>query len=451
VQRTALPSGLETNVVELPQLPLVYLRLVIRSGGEADPRDLPGLSKLVAAMLQEGTRRRSSAELAEAIEFLGADLSTNADEESVELVFRALSEHLDPAMDLLAEVALQPAFRDDELRKLKRRELDRLSLMDKDPSYVARRAFYANLYGDHPYARVDTTPAAVERVRKSDLQRWHRTHFVPSNAFLVVAGSVAKDRVDAAVARAFGRWRGRSVAAPTYTTPPERARREVVIVDRPGSVQSVIRIGNLALRRNDDAYVPLSVANQVLGGSAASRLFMDLRERRSLTYGAYSDIGERVEIGPFLAQASVRNAVTLEAVSAFFEHLDRIVREEAPEAELADARRYLSDSFPLRIDTTGKIAGLVSELRVFGLPDDYWEGFRRAIAAVTPAEALAAARVHIRPERALIVVVGQAADFADGLRAYGPVTVIGPGGNVSQRLEATGASAESEQTAEEEN
>jgi zinc protease len=178
---------------------------------------------------------------------------------------------------------------------------------------------------------------------------------------------------------------------------------------------------------------------------------MDLRERRSLTYGAYSDIGERVEIGPFLAQASVRNAVTLEAVSAFFEHLDRIVREEAPEAELADARRYLSDSFPLRIDTTGKIAGLVSELRVFGLPDDYWEGFRRAIAAVTPAEALAAARVHIRPERALIVVVGQAADFADGLRAYGPVTVIGPGGNVSQRLEATGASAESEQTAEEEN
>jgi zinc protease len=442
ITRASTESGLEVNSVEWDQLPVVYLRLVIKSGGEADPADEPGMAHLVGAMLKEGTRSRPSARLAEEVEFLGADLWVDDDEENVYIGMRALSDHLDEAMEILADVAMNPAFRGDELAKLKRREIDRLTLQQNDPNFLASQAFYRHLYGEHPYARIDTTREVVQRVRRGDLARWHRQHFVPNNAALVAVGAVSNEQVMAAANEAFGRWRRGDVPEVEYPEPPLRESREVIVVDRPESVQSVIRIGNLALERDNPSYIPLRVANQILGGSAASRLFMDLRERRSLTYGAYSRVGEAVEVAPFSAYASVRNEVTQEAMQAFFEHLDRIVSEPAPEDELANAHRYLSDRFPLTIDTPGKIAYLVADLRVYGLPDDYWDNYRTSIRQVTSAEALAAAREDIKPERALVVVVGKAADIAAPLTEFGPVTIYDTSGEEVRSLPAAGAEAE---------
>ncbi len=439
IQRASLDNGLELNTIEWHQLPVVYLRLVIKSGAETDPENLQGLSNLVAQMLKEGTRRRSSSQLAERIEFLGADLWTGADEENVHLVFRALSEHLDEAMSILAEVATQPAFRTQELDKLKRRERDRLSMMQKRPNFLARRTFYRQLYGGHPYGRFDTTDEVLRRVRRVDLARWHRRHFVPSNAFLVAVGDVTPERVQQAASATFGRWSGRAVTAPDLPEPARRDTREVYVVDRPGAVQSVILLGNLGVARHDPDYIPLTVANQVLGGSAASRLFMDLRERRSLTYGAYSQVGERVDVAPFVAWAAVRTEVTQEAVGAFFENFERIVTEPAPADELRNAQRYLSDSFPLQIDTPGKVARMVADLRIFGLPDDYWTTFRTRIGQVTRQDALGAAQRHIRPDEMLVVVVGEAGQIADGLREWGPVTILDEDGAVKQRLDARSA------------
>jgi len=436
VARATVAHGLEVNTVESHALPVVYLRLVIRSGSETDPANRPGLAQLTASMLQQGTRTKSAAQVAEAVDFMGADMSVNASQENTYLVMRALSGQLDEAMDLLADVAMNPAFRQDELDKLKRRETDRLSLMTKQPSYLAQREFYKRLYGNHPYAHLDTTPEVVHAIRRAELQRWHRRYFVPSNAFLVVAGDVSPDVAQAAAARAFARWDGPAVPAPPYAAPPTRDAREVVLVDRPGSVQSVISIGNLAIRRNSPDWIPLAVANQVLGGSAASRLFMDLRERRSLTYGAYSRVDEMVDVGTFTASASVRTAVTGQAMDGFFEHLNRMVTEPAPGDEIHDAERYLSDSFPLSIDTAGKIAQMVGDLRVFGLPDDYWDTYRTHLAEVDSAEALRAARAHIHPEQALVVVVGSATDIAESLRAWGSVTVVDENGVVKSQLEA---------------
>jgi predicted Zn-dependent peptidase len=397
---------------------------------------MPGMAHLVGAMLKEGTRTRSSAALAEEVEFLGADIWVDDDEENVYVGMRALSDQLDQAMTILADVAMNPAFRDDELRKLKRREIDRLVLQQDDPNFLATQAFYRAIYGEHPYAHVDTTRAVVERVRRTDLARWHRTHFVPNNAALVVVGAVDADTVKASAERAFARWRPGEVPAVAYADPPTRTAREIILVDRPESVQSVIRIGNLALERSNADYVPFRVANQVLGGSAASRLFMDLRERRSLTYGAYSRVGEAVKVAPFSAYASVRNEVTGQTMDAFFEHLARIASEAPPANELADAERYLSDRFPLDIDTPGKIAYLVADLRVYGLPDDYWDGYRSAIRQVTAEQSLAAAREYIHPDQALVVVVGKAADIAEDLRRLGPVTVQSTNGEVVRRLDA---------------
>jgi zinc protease len=177
------------------------------------------------------------------------------------------------------------------------------------------------------------------------------------------------------------------------------------------------------------------VSNQVLGGSAASRLFMDLREKRSLTYGAYSSIGERVDIGPFVAYASVRTEVTTEAIGAFFGHLERIHLEPAEPEELVNAKRYLSDSFPLKVDTPGKLSELVVELRTFGLPDDYWDRYRQAIRKTSASEAQYVARNYIRPKDSLVVIVGQAADFAQSLQQFGPVTVVSPDGEIKAKFD----------------
>ena len=443
IARSNTASGLEINAVEWNAVPAIYLQLVIKSGGETDPQGMPGLAAMVATMLKEGTRTRTSAQLAEDVEFLGASLDTWSDEENVYIQVRALSEHLDQAMAILGDVAQNPRFDQTELRKLKTRELDRLALQLQDANFLATREMHKALYGSHPYAFIDTTADVVNRVQRTDLQRWHRTHFVPNNAVLVAVGAVPAAQVQAAAEQRFASWRRADVAAPQYPEPPAITARRVILVDRPESVQSVIAIGNLAMARNNPDYVPLMVANQVLGGSAASRLFMDLRERRSLTYGAYSRLVESVQIAPFRARAQVRNEVTGRAMEAFMEHLERITTEAPPQEELQNAHNYLSDSFPLLIDTPGKGAGLVADLRVYGLPDDYWETYRGAIREVDSREALAAAAEYIHPDRSIGVVVGRAAEVIEPLRRWGTVTVVDVAGQPVEAVNppATGGNA----------
>ena len=424
VAHSRLANGLSINTVELSQLPIASIELVIRSGSASDPENLPGLARLTAAMLKEGTEKRSSAELAEAIDFLGARFAAGSGQETLTIRMQVLSEHLKQALSIVAEVAMRPAFDAEELSKLKKRELARLAMSIKDPGYLASREFFARLYGEHPYARIDTTPEVVQKVGPEHLQSWHGAHFAPGNAFLVVAGDVTAEAVRGAAGKAFKGWKVRKVKREPYLKPPARTARNVVVVDRPESVQSVIFLGNLALERKHPDWVPLLVANEVLGGSASSRLFMDLRERRGLTYGAYSTVYEKVDVAPFRVYVAVRNQATEEALGALLGHLERIGTEAPPEPELSHARRYLVDSFPLLIDVPAKIASLVSDLRVFDLPDDYWDSYRSRIAGVSTEQALRTAAKHIRPERALVVVVGKAAEIAQPLGKYGPVTVV---------------------------
>jgi predicted Zn-dependent peptidase len=334
------------------------------------------------------------------VAFLGANLQVGSDNDRVVIAIEALAEHFQEALGLVAEIATAPAFNQGELDKLKKRELARLELRTQSPHFLAARELHKALYGGHPYAHVDTTPAVVAKVKREDLVNWHRQYFAPNNAFLVVTGAVSAEQVHAGAERAFGRWSKRLIPVVKSAEPTLPVKREVIIVDRRPSVQSVIYHGNLALPRASADFIPLLVSNQVLGGSAAARLFMDLREKRSLTYGAYSSVAERLQIAPFTAYASVRNEVTGDAMAGFEEHLRRIVSEPAGQDELAAAKHFLIDRFPLRIETADKIADLVADLRMYGLPDDYWDHFGQAIDQVTPDQALAAAQKYIRPTKA---------------------------------------------------
>ncbi|HET6339685.1 MAG TPA: pitrilysin family protein [Polyangiales bacterium] len=430
IARANTATGLEVNTVALRGVPVVQVKLVIRTGSAADPADLPGVAQFVAEMLKEGTAKKNSAKIAETVDFLGARFGVSSDEEQISINIQALSDQLPQVLDLVAELATTPTFDEGELKKLKKRELDRLSLSSQSPNFLARREFWKALYGSHPYSHVDTTKDAVAKIKRADLQKWHQKYFTATNAYLVVVGDVASNDVVDQASKAFKAFAAKPVPGAEYPQPPARSAREVVLVDRPESVQSVIYVGNLALARRDPDYVPLLVANQVLGGSAASRMFMDLRERQSLTYGAYSDVDEGLVPVPFRAFAAVRNEVTAQAMKAFVNHLERITSELVPASELADAKRLLIDSFPLHIETPGEIAALVSELRTYGFPDNYWDGFRTEIQAVTPEQALAAAKKYIQPSKALIVVVGKAAAVKPFLDPYGPVKVLDTEGKV---------------------
>jgi zinc protease len=441
IHHAALDNGLALDVVSQKQLPIVSMELVIQSGSASDPDNLPGLASAVADMLREGTLKKRGAQFAEAVEFLGANLHTSAGQETLRIGISALSEHFDAALALLAEAALSPAFDAMELEKLKKRTLDDLKLKKDRPVWLARRELNKALYGKHPYARIDATEEAVKKLTRTDLTRFHTTHFAPNNAFLVVAGDVDQAAVSAAAQKLFGAWKKRPVPELTYAAPPARDAREIIVVDRPASVQSQIVIGNLALKRNNPSYIPLLVANQVLGGSAASRLFMDLREKRSLTYGAYSRIEEAVDVGSFRASAAVRNEVTDDAMSAFFEHLESIVKTAPPADEVDAAHRYLADSFPLAIETVDRIADLVADLRVYGLPEDYWDTFRSNIRKVASPEALAAAQQFIHPNKSVVVVVGRAADIAPGLSKLGTVRVVDVEGRPLTKAAATPTNA----------
>jgi len=424
VVRVALRNGLELNTVVADRLPIVYVHLVIRSGLARDPANLPGLASFVTDMLEQGTTTKDSAEVADAIEHIGSSLQVAASADSISLTMNATSDQLDAMLAILSDIVMHPAFSDEEVERLRARESDRLAVTYADPSSLGRREFFRLAYGEHPYAHIDLTADSLARLTRTDLVAWHRTHFVPSNAFMVVVGAVTPEQTRRSVDRAFRGWRGAAVPAITFPDVPARTGREILLVHRPGSVQSVIAVGNLTVPRAHPDFMALDVANQVLGGSAASRLFMDLRERRSLTYGAYSGVDEMAGVSPFRARAAVPNQRTEPAMDAFMEHLQRIVTEEAPAAEVDDAERYMSDSFPLQIDTFGRVAYMVAYLRLFSLPDDYWDTYRTQIRAVTPAQALAAARAHIRPDQGIVVVVGDANVVAEPLARWGTVQMV---------------------------
>lgn len=421
-------NGIKVDVAEMHALPVVYLRYIIPTGSSQDPMDMPGLAHFVAEMMKQGTRVRNAARLAEEIEFLGSDLSIDHSFENVIVSMRTTKANLSESFKLMAEVITVPAFASAELDQLKARERDRLSLKMKDPGFLARREFSARIYGSHPYARIETTLDAINKVTVADLRRWHADNVkgLVSLSRIVVAGDVTTDEMKGYSEGNFRTLQrvvtsgllGTGPTLPTFDT------NKIILIDRPESVQSVIMIGNMALRRTDADYIPLLVANEVLGGGAQSRLFMDLREKRSLTYGAYSSIDTYPEVSPFRAKASVRNQVTKEAMEAFMEHLIKITTDAPSAQEVLDAQRSLADSFPLMLQTPGQIANLIVDLRTFGLPNDYWDTYRSKIRAVTPTDALTAAKKYITPGHFLIVVVGNADQVGDALRPYGNVEVI---------------------------
>jgi zinc protease len=428
VVRTRLANGLSLAVVHLPGRPLVSASLVLRNGAADEPDGEGGATVLAARALTEGTERYDAIALVEASERLGAAIHAEAGWDAMSIGVDVPATRLEPALELLAEVALRPTFPEAEVDRLRDERLNDLLQAEADPRRRADEVFAATIYsGGSPYRRPSGgLKPTVEALDAARLRAAYRRGLDPARSSLIVGGDLSGIDVGAIVERLFGGWGAGYGAGHTGAIVAESAvqHRFVRVVHRPGSVQTEIRVGHMGLPRRIPDFHALSVMGAILGGLFNSRLNTKLREEKGYTYGAGAGFDLRRAAGPFAARAAVNTEVTVPAITDMLAELERIRSTPVEAAELKAARDYLVGVFPLRFETPGPVVGALAGLAVHDLPDEELTRYRPAIEAVT-IEAVHAAAGHIRPDQAAIVLVGDADAFGAELEAagFGPVTV----------------------------
>ncbi|HET7703247.1 MAG TPA: pitrilysin family protein [Candidatus Limnocylindrales bacterium] len=422
VDRSRLANGLSLAIVNLPGRPLVSASLVLRNGAADEPDGDGGATVLAARALSEGTERYDAIELIEAGERLGAALHAEAGWDAMSIGVDVPASRLEPALELLAEVALHPTFPESEVERLRDERLNDLLQAEADPRRRADEVFSATIYsGGSPYRRPSGgTRDTVEGLDAGRLRAAYQRGLDPARATLIVGGDLTGIDVVAIADRLLGGWGATYGAAATGSIVAESAVRErfVRLIHRPGSVQTEIRVGHVGLPRRIADFHALSVMGAILGGLFNSRLNAKLREEKGYTYGAGAGFDLRRAAGPFAARAAVNTEVTVPAIADILAELDRIRETDVTDAELRAARDYLVGVFPLRFETPGPVVGALAGLAIHELPDDELARYRPAIEAVT-AEGVRAAAQHIRPAEAAIVLVGDADAFLAELEAAG--------------------------------
>ncbi|HXV87276.1 MAG TPA: insulinase family protein, partial [Gemmatimonadales bacterium] len=362
-------------------------------------------------------------QIAAEIEGVGGSLSAGAGNDLFTLSTSSLTDHVDLAFGLLADVLLRATFPEEELELARQRTLSSLQLAKSDPSSLADEQFSKRLYGDHPYGRT-TTEASVRALTRDELRSFASQWLKPQGALLVMAGDITLDGARRLVERHLGGWNGSAPAPPVAAAPPAASPTSITLVHRPGSAQSNIAVGNLALGPTDRAHAAAAVGNKILGGGADSRLFAILREQKSWTYGASSGITRSLDIGNFSAGTEVRTPVTDSALVELLHQLRRMRTEAVADSELVAAKGYLIGSFPRSIETPQQVASQVSTVRLLGLGDDHLRTYRERIQAVSAADIMAASQRVIKPDSAVIVVVGDGQALYDRLAAIAPLSVV---------------------------
>jgi zinc protease len=415
---TTLSNGLVVVVVEDQRLPLVSYRLALRTGDSRDPAELPGLMDMLTGLLTEGTESRTSREIADEVARLGATLQAGANSDYTTVAASSLATFSDDILELMADVVLRPVFPESEVVLAKQNTKESLKQQRAQPSFLANEMVARVMFGRHPYSVTAPTPEAVDATTRERLVKFHRSTFVANNAVLVVVGDVRKDSILEQVGKLFANWKQGTVDGDDFPDPPMRSSRSAYMIDRPGSAQANIIIANLGITRTSPDYFPMLVMHTILGANASSRLFMNLREEKGYTYGAYSSLDARRTAGTFRATAEVRTPVTQDSLKEFFYELNRIRNEPVSEKEIRDAKSYLTGVFPIRLETQEGVIDQLVQIKMFGLPDNYLELYRSRVQAVTVEQIQEVARKYVKPDEAAIVIVGDGAQVHEQVKPY---------------------------------
>jgi zinc protease len=426
-----LDNGLRILIIENHKLPYVTMHLMIEGAGPVDePADKAGLASATAALLTQGTSTLSSRQIAEQVDLDGATIRANSafGSNDANVMVSGLSETLDKWFALFTDVLLHPSYPAAELQNYRQRTLIGLKQQRGQATFLASERFSRAVYGLFPASIVSASPTFLQAMTSEDLQKWHDERYVPQNAILGITGDVNPQAAIAMLKKSLAAWKRTDYSAKLPPSPSAIEQKHVFLVNRPGSVQTNIVIGNIAIDRRSPDYVAMRVANQILGGGVASRLFMKLREEKGYTYGAYSTFVPQAFAGPWRAFSEVRTDVTEGSMAEFFNELHRLRTEPVSTKELEDAKRAIIATFALSLESQSEMLQLALTQKRYGLPADYWDTYPAKVEAVTADDVLRIARKYINPETAQIVAVGDADKIKSVMEKYGPITVYDTNG-----------------------
>ena len=414
-----LANGLQVVVVTHDEQPAVNLRLMIGAGAASDPDGKNGVSALAAQLLDQGTTSRTATEIAEAIDTVGGLLSVGAGTDLSFVNALVMTDSFEFGVDLVADVARNPSFAPAEIERQRQQVLSGLQVSYEDPAYLAGVVFGRLVYGAHPYGMPHNgTPASVLGITRDDLRAFHETYYAPNNALLGIVGDIDTEAAFRAAELGFGDWERKTLPPPSSAELPAPTRR-VVVIDKPGSVQTAIRVGHLGLPRANPDFLAFDVAIKILGGEGGNRLGSVLRTERSLTYAASADMASRRFGGDFMAKTDTRSDATAEALRLMVEEVGRLRRERVSGRELQNAQAYLAGSFPLTLETPNAIAAQVLESLLHGLDLADLPTYPDRINAVTVNDIQRVTRTYLQPQRLSVVLVGEASAFVADLPGVG--------------------------------
>lgn len=431
-----LANGISTLVVEKHEQPVITISLALPAGGIYEADGKAGLASMVATLLTKGTERRTADQLAAEVEGAGGAIGASSDDDFLTVTVSGLAQNAAQLFDVLGDVVQHANFPATEVDLARTQMLSGLQASLAQPDVIAGRAFGREVYGSHPYGRLQT-PASLQGLTRDDAVAFFGSRVRPAGALLVVAGDITPARVRELAAQSLGSWSGTAPAVAALPAVAPRARTEIVLVHKPGAVQSNIVAGFPFITPRNPSFYALTLMNRILGGGADSRLFLILREQKGWTYGAYSGFSSPRDMGAFQATAEVRTEVTDSSLAELMAQLNRIRNTAPADSEITAAKNYLVGRFPLSIETAEEIAGRVAGARLLGLPDDYVLRYRERLSAVTRLQIGTAARRYLTTDRMLIVVVGDGPRILAGLKALGPVRIVNADGQAMTEAELT--------------
>ena len=421
VTRT-LPNGMKVFVVTNRELPAISVRMVLTAAGNVnDPAAKPGVANLVADMLTQGTGHLSAQQIASEIDFIGGSLNAGAGTDGSNVTLTVLKKDLETGLKLLADVVRNASFQEEELNRRRQQLLSNLQVQYSSAGYLANIVFDRALYGAHPYGLPgEGTPASVRSITRGDLVKFRDEHYVPEHALLAFSGDITPEAAYDAAERFFGRWERKGGTATATPAPKFPSGLRVTVIDKPDAVQTEIRVGRAGIPRNHPDYIPLLVTNRVFGGGYNSRLSVEVRQKKGLTYGAYSGFDTNRAGGSFNAATSTRTEATVEATKLIVDLIQKMSSGEVTKEELDFARDYITGVFPLQSETPEQIAGRVLTVEQYGLPADYYDTYRERVAGTGPADVKRVAGQYFSTGDLEIVLAGNASAFREGIKQAFP-------------------------------
>ncbi len=419
------PNGFKVFVIENHQLPIVTIGFVLKSGAAYDGHT-PGLASVTCELLSKGTKTRNATRIAEEIDFVGGSLSQSVSWDAGQVFVSVLKAHLAKGFDILRDVVLNPTFPQKEVERVKLQRTASIQQLKADPGYLADTSFSSIVFGTHPYGgTVSGTEESVNQMKRTDFAAFHKTFFTPDNSFVVFAGDITPKEAEKYASGSFKNWKGVCRKNMLPPLPDLRPDGRVFIANKPGAVQSSLRVGHRGIARNNPDYLKVFVMNTILGGYFSSRINMNLREVHGYTYGGRTDFDGRMLPGAFQASADVRNEVTADTIGEIVKELKRI-RDTLPSRnELTLVKNYLTGLFPIQLETPQQVAGRAVAIELYDLPKNYYRDYRNNIKKVTASDVRAVARKYIDPDNLYVVLSGDAKEIGGKLKRFGRVEVVG--------------------------